>query len=42
MPECDACGRHVSMDYLRVFAPAEADAVHGCPNCSHSAQDACP
>lgn len=33
MAECNNCGSFVTEDYLRVFAPEEADGVQACPRC---------
>lgn len=35
MPECHNCGRHISIEYRRVFAGADGT-VHGCPVCTPS------
>lgn len=33
MPKCGNCSRHVSTDYIRVFADDAGD-VHACPVCN--------
>lgn len=33
MPSCENCGSFVTVDYVRVFAPAEMDRVRVCPSC---------
>lgn len=30
---CGHCGAHLTADYVRVFAPDDAETVECCPNC---------
>ena len=39
MPQCKNCDSFVTDDYVRVFAPAELDAVRVCPNCEDKLRD---
>lgn len=39
MPECDNCGRHVTHDYLRVFAD-NSGILHSCPVCQRQGAEA--
>ena len=33
MPECENCGKFVTVQYVRVFAPTGMETVRACPNC---------
>ena len=39
MPECLNCGSFVTKDYIRVFAPPDAEAARVCPACEDKIRD---
>ena len=38
MPRCHTCDGYVTDNYVRVFAPLDADFVGACPNCEHDSE----
>jgi hypothetical protein len=38
MPRCHTCDGYVTDNYVRVFAPLDADFVGVCPNCEHDSE----
>lgn len=40
MPECENCGSHVTLDYVRVFSPDDdEETVRTCPMCPDMIRD---
>ena len=35
MPRCHTCEEYVTDNYVRVFAPFDAEFVSACPRCEH-------